>query len=143
MAPRAQCEGFLYPGVTATVLVCTGAVLAVRGEDALWRRRARRLLFAIAAAGLVLVAAAVLGVAFDARIAGVRVSLTSFQKPLSIALAAAGIACLLQPRVAAALTRRSVAGFYALATALALASRSAPHRPHLGGRSSTRRPTRC
>ena len=102
------------------MLVCTGALFADPGEDAPWQRRARRLLLAVGAAAAVLVTAAAMGLTFDLRFAGVRVSLTSFPKPLSIAAFAIGLACLFHPRVVAAVRRRSIAGFYALSTALAV-----------------------
>lgn len=123
-------EGAVFPGVAAVLTVVAAIVVQCRGSQRSGpgateqpsrrgRLRAASLAVAVAAAGIALVPRLVGAVAFD--VAGLRVSVSQAYKPFSVAVAFFLVWALTSRTVRDAWHRRSLLGFYALATLVAWA----------------------
>ncbi len=112
-------EGYLFPGLSIAVLA---AIYALRGRarppDAPRMRLARRTLILVAAAAFVVGSVPVLFGPWRLEIGALTLSLSTFRKPLSVAIGALMVAGALHPRVVGARRSKSVFGFYVLAAAL-------------------------
>lgn len=112
-------EADLFPGLTVVLVTVVSLAIAWRtaSRDASGHRRAARILLALAAiAGAMSVVRLAYG-PFKLGIGSLQLlSVTSPEKPISVAVACLAIASLLHPAVRAAWRRRSPLAFYALAT---------------------------
>lgn len=112
-------EADLFPGLTVMLVAAVSLGLAWRtaSRDASGHRRAARILLTLAAiAGALSVGRLAYG-PFKLGIGDLQLlSVTSPEKPISVAVACLAIASLLHPAVRAAWRRRSPLAFYALAT---------------------------
>jgi hypothetical protein len=110
-------ERQLFPGLTVLLLVATGAVAAWRRTETDDRFRTARLWLACAAIAFVLVAMSVLVLGpWNVAIGPVRASVRDGFKPLTFAIMALAVAVACLPSVRGAFRRRSVFGFYLVAT---------------------------
>lgn len=112
-------EADLFPGLTVVLVAAGSLVMAWRSasRDGSGHRRAARILLTLAAiAGTVSAARLAYG-PYKLAIGSVQlVSVTSPEKPISVAVACLAIASLLHPAVRGAWRRRSPLAFYAVAT---------------------------
>lgn len=114
-------EGALMPGATAVVLVIGACVFRRRQPHtpmpvvSRWRRAPRALLIAAGIALAISIVPWLSGpIAFE--LTGVRVSVSAFYKPFSIATLLFGLWCLTSATLRRAHAQRSAFAFYALAT---------------------------
>jgi hypothetical protein len=114
-------ESGLFPGLTIVLLAAFALIDARPFEARESSRRERRLKLALAGLLAVLLVATAIPLVYGTwrlTIGGVRlVSIARADKPLTLALLAVLALTLLQPRVRAALSRRSVLAFYVIAAA--------------------------
>lgn len=112
-------EADLFPGLTAVLISVIALTLAWRGasREATGHPRTARILLLLAAVAGSISAARLAYGPFKLGIGSLRLlSVTSPEKPISVAVACLAIAALLHPAVRSAWRRRSPLAFYALAT---------------------------
>jgi hypothetical protein len=131
-----RAEGELFPGAVALVLVAAGVAAGVRRarrahvEESVPMRRARTALSVLAiVAVLVAVSPAVIG----PWTIGTIISVSSFAKPLTVAMVLAALATIITPSFGSAWRRRSPLTFYSSAAVLMFVLSLGPY-PTLAGR---------
>jgi F5/8 type C domain len=111
-------ESALFPGLALVAVILTGVMLAwsAAAHESLQRLRAPRILLALAAFFGIIAASPLWFGAWKVEIFGLKlVSVTTPQKPLSVAVLLAVIAFAMHPSIRAGWRRRSPLAFYTLA----------------------------
>ncbi len=126
-------EGYLFPGITAVLLVIVAIARGRREHHVTNRVRHARTLLLVGAGfvGAVALFAYLFG-PIRIAIGGLQVSITELRKPASLVIAALVGYLLLHPRVLAAWRARSPLAFYALATGVMILLALGPS-PAVGG----------
>jgi hypothetical protein len=134
-------ERYLFPGLTIVVLALWHAWTRRAGEETARFRATRGVMVSIALAALTAALVSILHGPWRVDVGGVTLlAVSSFRKPLSVALAALICAGLLSPRFRAAARTRSIFAFYVLAAGVMFLLSLGPEPTLLGVRTLYKAP---